>query len=442
MTRVVLVADTVYLGDDAGTALTRAAVEITDGTITAVDPLTGPTPSGPDVVDLGDQVLMPGLVNAHTHTPMTLFRGVADRHSLLTLEGWRAVVLPLERQLSAELMPAAVEVTLAEMIASGTTYFADQYFALEAYDAVVRRSGLRAELAYGIIGLSGDETREASLAAAEAFLEQAPADPLVHAWMGPHAFFVDNRLENIEAEMALAISHGIGLHTHFGTSGAEDEVCRERFGMGALAMLDRLGVLDRPLILAHANTVDRAGLGLLAGRPVTLVAAPSVAMMSGAPPTPVRAALDAGVNIALGTDSLSSNSADLFEEMRTLGKVAAHEARRPSVLSPRELLGLATWRGHRALNPRDDTPNGRIVAGAVGDLIALPTSALHRGPTGAHTLEAALVYGASGFTTSTVMVSGRFLKRDGDLLSVDLGEAREKRELDFERLTRSLPVPA
>ncbi|MET0591039.1 MAG: amidohydrolase family protein [Naasia sp.] len=437
MSRLVLVADTVYTGDDHGTELDRGVVEIVDGRIAHVGPVVGAVPRGADVVDLGAQVLLPGLVNAHTHTPMTLFRGIAEGASLLTMQGWKERIRSLEDHLDPAMMPAAVEVACAEMIESGTTFFADQYFGVEHYRHVVQRSGLRAELAYGIVELGDDAARESSLAAAERFLDSAPLDPLIGGWVGPHFLFVDNQLDAIQAETAMATAYGVGLHTHFATTGDEDALCRERFGMSALRMMERLGVLDRRVILAHANLIDIDELDLLAGRPITLVAAPSVAMTSGAPVTPVRAALDAGVNVALGTDNVcNSNGFDLFEEMRALGRAASLTARRPGVLSPRELLGIATWRGHRALTGGDLAGDGRIAEGGVADLVALPVRALRRGPRRAQSLESALVYGAQGPASSTVLVGGRFLKRDGELTTLDPAEAIDACETHFDRLLR------
>lgn len=428
-----VVADHVYVNDEAGTVLSAGVVEVADGIITAVEPVTGARPLGEGVVDLGSSVLMPGLVNAHAHTPMSLMRGVSEGHSLLTLEGWLGAIRSLEAHLTPELVPASVAVSCAEMIASGTTTFADQYFFAETYLPVIQDSGLRAAVAYGIVELGDDDARAAGLAAAESFLETAGEHPLVRGWVGPHAFFVDNRLEAIDAEIAMARRHAVGLHTHYGTSAEEEEACRRDYGNSALEKMREIGLFDVPLLLAHCNAIERDELGLLAGTRATIVPAASVAMISGAEAPPVREALDAGVNVALGSDNwCGNNNADLFEEMRTLGKLAAFTAKTPNAVAPRELIGLATWRGHRAVGGSDD--DGRLVAGAVADLIALPVAALHRGPAGAQSLDSALVYGASGFSSTDVMTAGRWLKRDGELTTVELATARAQQQRDYDEL--------
>jgi len=428
-----IVADHVYVNDDAGTVLSAGVVEVDAGSITAVEPVREARPRGEGVIDLGESILMPGLVNAHAHTPMSLMRGVSEGHSLLTLDGWLGAIRSLEAHLTPELVPASVAVSCAEMIASGTTAFADQYFFAERYLAVIKDSGLRATVAYGIVELGDDDARAAGLAAAGAFLEDAGDDPLVRGWIGPHAFFVDNQLDAIDAEIAMAKRHDVGLHTHFGTSAEEEEACRRDYGRSALSMMHEIGLFDVPLLLAHCNAIARDELGLLAGTRATIVPAASVAMISGAAAPPVREALDSGVNVALGTDNwCGNNNADLFEEMRTLGKLAAFTARAPNPIPPRELIGLATWRGHRALGASDD--DGRLVGGAVADLVALPVAALHRGPVGAQDIASALVYGASGFASTEVMTAGRWLKRGGVLTTVDLAAARAQQQLDYDEL--------
>jgi 5-methylthioadenosine/S-adenosylhomocysteine deaminase len=433
MTRLILVADHVVVGDAAGTVLSPGVVTVEDGIIVDVARLTGVRPRGAGVVDLGESVLMPGLVNAHAHAPMQLLRGVSEGYSLLTWEGWLGAIRSREEHLTPDLLPAATRVACAEMIGSGTTSFADQYLFAEAYLPAIAESGLRASVAYGVVDLGDDERVASSLAAAESFVAREQAHPLVQGWVGPHAFFVDNRFETIEAELGIARRYGAGLHAHFATSTEEDDVCLERYGCSAIEQLRRMGVLEVPTILAHANELRLDDLPPLAGTAATVAVAPSVAMISGASAPPVRAALDAGVNVAIGTDNLcGNNNADMFEEMRTLGKLAAFTEKTPNVITSRELIEMATWRGRRAMG--GSIHDGRVEAGGIADLVALPIGALHRGPVGAQSIHSAIVYGASGFDTTDVITAGRFLKRDGVLTTVDLDDQLTRRQHDFDTL--------
>src|SRR4030095_11939373 len=145
-----------------------------------------------DIFELKNRLVMPGLINAHTHTPMTLFRGHVEGHSLFTMDGWYNTIRVLELQMEQQMLPAAVAVSCAEMIRTGTTCFADQYFWMDQIIPEVRRSGLRAALAYGIVELGDEEARQRELTAATVFLEGLKDDPLLDGWVGPHAFFVDN----------------------------------------------------------------------------------------------------------------------------------------------------------------------------------------------------------------------------------------------------------
>ncbi|MGO3319500.1 MAG: amidohydrolase family protein [Microbacterium gubbeenense] len=427
-----VVADMVWTG--AGGVLSPGVVEVSDGRIVSVGAISGARPFGPNVRDLGACLLMPGLVNAHAHTPMSLMRGVAEGHSLLSMDGFLAVLRSREAHLTPELVPASVSVSCADFIRHGITTFADQYFYADRIAPAVIDSGLRAALAWGIVELGDDEAREQELSAATRFAEsmQGVSDR-VRGWIGPHAFFVDNTPVAMEAERAAAVRLGVGLHVHFSTSSEEDEYCREHFGRSALEQLTRMGMFDVPSILAHCNTVAEHEIPLLAGTRATMAVVPSVAMQSGVPAAPVRAALDAGVNVAIGTDNSCNNTnADLFEEMRTLGKLAAFTSQTPNQVAPREILALATVGGHRALGGEPE--DGTLSLGAVADMIALPLGAIPRGPAGAQSIEAALVYGASGASVAHSMVAGRWLMRDGEVLTIDVGRAISQQQRDFETL--------
>src|SRR6185503_4700586 len=185
------------------------------------------------VIDLGRRLVMPGLVNAHTHSPMTLFRGHAEGHTLFTLEGWFGTIRVLEAVMEPDMLPAAVALSCAEMIRTGTTCFADQYFWMDHIVPAVRQSGLRAALAYGIVELGDPAARERELAAAASFLASLAGDPLLTGWVGPHAFFVDNSEAAMALELALATRFNTGFHVHLGTSGEEDRYTQAHYGRGA-----------------------------------------------------------------------------------------------------------------------------------------------------------------------------------------------------------------
>lgn len=431
-----IVADQVWTGAEPIDG--PAVIEIEAGRIASVEPLRGARPVGPDVTDLGARLVMPGLVNTHAHTPMSLMRGVAEGHSLLTMEGFLEVLRTREAHLTPDMVPASVAVSCIDFIRHGTTAFADQYFFADRIAPTVIESGLRAALAWGIVELGDDATRARELAAATAFAESiAGVSDIVQGWLGPHAFFVDNQPEAMLAARAAAERLGTGLHTHFSTSSEEDEWCAEAYGKPALEVLKEMGMLDGPVILAHCNTLPVDQLHFLAGTDATMSVVPSVAMQSGVPAAPVRAALDAGVNVALGSDNPCNNTnGDLFEEMRTLGKLAAFTSRTPNQVTPSEVLRIATVGGHRAIGSAAE--DGTLVPGAVADLIAIPVAEVVRGPRGAQSLEAALVYGTSGASVSDTMVAGRWLMTDREVHSLDMESAYRQQQADYDTLVSTM----
>ncbi|HZQ10022.1 MAG TPA: amidohydrolase family protein, partial [Anaerolineae bacterium] len=296
-----------------------------EGRIAAIGSETNFDSSDAEILDWRDRVVMPGLVNAHTHTPMVLFRGLAEGYSLLTLDGWYNAIRLWEQFLTADMIAPAVAVSCAEMIRTGTTCFADHYFFMDEIVPIVEQSGMRAALAFGIVELGDTAASRRALAETETFLERLQNHPRLDAWIGPHAFFVDNAPDTIQAELALADRFQTGLHIHLATSGEEDKYCQTHFGRSAVQQMQTLGVLERRMIAAHCLTVPEDDFSMLAGAPFTAVMAPSACMRAGAPAAPLRAMRKAGINTALGTDNVANNNSyDLFKEMQILGKLMSY----------------------------------------------------------------------------------------------------------------------
>ena len=388
-------------------------------------------------IDLGARLVMPGLVNAHTHTPMTLFRGHAEGRTLFTLEGWFSTIRVLEQVLTPDLIPAGVALSCAEMIRTGTTCFADQYFWMDRIVPEVRRSGLRAALAYGIVELGDPVARERELAAAAAFLESLRGDPLLSGWVGPHAFFVDNSEAAMRLELELAQRFGTGFHIHMGTSGEEDRFCREHFGRNAIPQLETLGMLERPVLAAHCITLPEEDFPILARHPFTAVLAPSSAMRNAAGVAPVPALQAAGVNTALGTDNVTNNNSyDLFKEMQIAGKLFSLHERTPNAIPTRKILEMATLGGARALGLEDEI--GSLETGKKADLIALDLDEIGWSPRGGQHVYAALVYAITGQHVRDVMVDGRWLFRDNRWVTLDHAQARRDLEDAHTELLRRI----
>ncbi len=386
-------------------------------------------------IDCTNRLIMPGLVNAHTHTPMTLFRGLAEGVSLFTLDGWYDSIRALELVMTADMVPAAVTIACAEMIRTGTTTFADQYFYMDQIIPVVEQSGLRAALAYGVVELGDPMARQQELTALEAFLEDMGTrdNTRIKGWIGPHAFFVDNSLEMMAAERILAEKYQVGMHIHLSTTGEEDRFCLSEFEMSAVAKLDALNMLDQPVIAAHSITIPEADWQLLGQRPFTAVIAASACMRAGSEAAPMVGMRYAGINIAIGTDNVcNNNDYDLFSEMRTLAKLASFREQQPGALPARDVLEMATAGGARALGLEDEI--GELAPGKKADLIMLDKTGIGWSPLPTNDPFTALVYSVNGLQVTDSMVDGQWLLRDCEWQTVDYAAAVQQQADDVQRL--------
>lgn len=433
--RRLLKSDVVVTLDDLDQVHRPGYVLVADDRIEAVGNLAAWTGEADEHIKLGGRLMMPGLVNAHTHSPMVLFRGQAEGRSLLTWEGWHDIIRILEEVMTAAMVPPAVRVSCAEMIRTGTTCFADQYFHMDRIVPAVRQSGLRACLAYGIVEMGEAAQRERELAAAEAFLESVQGETRIAGWLGPHAFFVDNSPQAIERELEISERYSTGLHIHLATSGEEDAYCQEHFGRSAVRQMEALGVLRRPLIAAHCITLPEADFEALADRDFTAVIAASACMKSGAQVAPLKAMRQAGINTAIGTDNVTNNNSyDMFNEMQTLGKLMALREHTPGAVTAREILDMATRGGARALGLQESI--GSLEAGKKADLITLDLATIGWPPDEAQDIYTALVYAVSGMHVREVMVDGNWLLRDGRLTRIDYAAARAELNAAFSELQR------
>ncbi|MEM7113204.1 MAG: amidohydrolase family protein [Chloroflexota bacterium] len=374
------------------------------------------------MIDLGNRLLMPGLVNAHTHTPMTLFRGLAEGHSLFDFDGWYNTIRVVEEVMTPNMVPPAVLVSCAEMIRTGTTCFADQYFWMDQIVPAVHQSGMRAALGYGIVELGEEAAREREIAATAVFLDSLQDDPLLTGWVGPHAFFVDNSEAAIVQELDLAERFETGLHIHLSTSGEEDRFCQANYGQTAVPRMAQLGILNHRLLAAHCLTIPESDYPLLAKAPFTAVIAPSSAMRNAAGFAQVREMAAAGINLALGTDNVTNNNSyDLFKEMQILGKLASLHYRTPNALPTRDLLHMATQGGADALGLGDEI--GSIEIGKQADFISLDLDEIGWSPTVSQDVYTALVYAISGMHVRDVAVAGKWLYRNGRFQTIDYAQA-------------------
>lgn len=362
-----------------------------------------------DVFDASGQVIMPGLVNAHTHSAMVLFRGHAEGQSLLTMDGWYNAIREPELSMQGSDVGPAVALSCAEMMLSGTTTFCDQYFFADEIAEAAAASGLRAVIAYGIVEL-GDETRgrEELKKATEFLTRQRSADGRIIPWFGPHAPYVDNSEALLRAETEIAIEHGCGMHLHM-AAGPEDNVeTLARYGLTATQALARDGFFKGRVHAAHCLDLSEEDIAVFASAPAASVAhCASAGLRSGREGIcPVVALKSAGVTVTLGTDNVAANNSyDMISEMRIAGLLASHREGISQVISSNELIRMATIDGAKALGL--DQEIGSLEPGKAADIITLDISG--PGYSDCPDLGALIVYSGSGRDVSNVWVSGERL---------------------------------
>jgi len=394
-------------------------VETDSGTIAAVANPEDPgsrdvAGAADDHLDATDGLVIPGLVNAHTHVAMTLFRGGADDKQL---DAWlREDIWPVEAELQADDVRVGAALGMAEMIRSGTTAFADMYFCMPEVADVVAESGMRARLGHGCItvGKSEAEAREEfEQGLSFAREHDGRADGRVRTMFTPHSLTTVDEAFYREY-VPTAREAGLPVHVHANETTNEVDPIVEQRGERPLAYADDLGVLAEDSFVAHGVHVDDRERELLAKRGTGVVHCPASNMKLASGMAPVQALRETGVTVGLGTDGAGSNNdLDMFDEMRDaamLGKLAADDA---SAVPAPAVVEMATAAGADLLG----FDSGRIAAGANADLAVLDLDAPHLTPE--HDLVSHLAYAARGSDVRHTVCDGQVLMRERELQTLD-----------------------
>lgn len=405
------------LMDEENTLLDPAYVVVEGERIAAV---SSTRPQGPfaQEIDCGGNVLMPGLVNAHTHIPMTLMRGYAGGCDLHTwLNDW---IFPAEAKLDDRAVRAGADLALAELIAGGVTTIADMYMHTPAIAQAVLAAGISANLSCGGVyfGAPGDFSPAAcpdcdhQRQLTEEFHGAGNGQILVDASI--HGEYTSNvPLWQWMADYAQR--KGLGMHVHVSETQSEHEGSLTRWGLTPFRILDRYGVWDTRAIAAHCVWTTEDDWAGMAEKGVACVHNPVSNLKLGSGVAWIPAMKAAGVPIALGTDGVSSNNnQDMFEEMKFAAVLHNGVTRDPLALLPQDVLAMATWEGAKALGRQ----TGRIAPGYVADLILVDFTRPHLTP--CHSVMDNLVYAAHGSDVVMNMARGKIIYKDGTFLTLDL----------------------
>ncbi len=410
--------------DDAYRLFPRGALAVQGASIAAVgdqaDVISRFTAA--EIIDCGGKVLIPGLVNAHTHGPMTLLRGMADD---LRLDVWLlGYMMPVEREfVTPDFCRLGTKIALAEMIRSGITCFADMYYFEDAVASAAAEVGMRALCSQTVVKFPAPDAAsfEDSLALARGFITRWKGHPLIVPSVAPHAPYTCTA-EILRACVDLAREFDVPLHIHLSETLDEVHQWRETYDMPVIPWVKKQGLFEAKVLAVHCVHIDDGEIHTLehAGAGVAHNPTSNLKLASGF--APVVAMLEAGLNVGVGTDGpASNNDLDMFEELRMASFIAKAVSGDPTALPARLTLAMATRLGARALHLGHLT--GSLEPGKRADLALVELDTLHNMPHFArdpNAIYSRLIYSAKSSDVTDVMVDGRWLMRERQLEGLDV----------------------
>ncbi|QGG48128.1 amidohydrolase family protein [Heliorestis convoluta] len=366
-----------------------------------------------EVIDGQDKVLLPGLVNAHTHAAMTLFRSYAD--DLPLMQWLNEAIWPAERKLTAEHVYWGTMLAIAEMIKAGVTVFADMYFFMDQVAKAVSNSGMRGHLSRGMIGFGPNA--EVALAESEDFYKSwnKGAEGRIRVWLGPHAPYTCPP-DYLKKVMSLSDRLGTGLHIHLAETMTEVQDIEKAHGQRPIELMHTLGLFERPVLAAHCVHLTEEEENILVEKKVGIAHNPESNMKLASGIAPIESLRQKKAIVSLGTDgAASNNNLDLIEEMRQAAFLQKVHRLDPTALPAYSALEMATIGGAKALGWDDEI--GTLEVGKKADLILINMKQPHLYPV--HDPVAHVVYSAKGSDVHTVIVDGKVLLRAGKLTTID-----------------------
>jgi len=376
--------------------------------------------SAEETIDCNLKILMPGLINAHTHVPMTLLRGLADD---LRLDVWlMGYMMPVEREfVSPEFVRLGTLLACAEQIRSGVTTFNDMYYFEEDVAKAAADAGMRAVCGQTVMKFPAPDAAsyEDSLQMAREFIERWKDHPLIVPAVAPHAPYTCTA-EILRATADLAKEFDVPLHTHLAETAFEVENMRNENGIPVIPYVKKQGLLEAKVIAAHCVHMDTGEIRTLMHARAGISHNPSSNLKLASGFAPVIKMLEAGLNVGIGTDGpASNNDLDMFEEVRLAAFIAKAVTNDPTSLPAPWALLMATRIGAQALHIGHLT--GSLAVGKRADMILVDVSPVHNSPSfkrAADNAYAQIVYASKSTDVSDVMVNGKWLMRAHQLLTL------------------------
>lgn len=412
--------------DGNGTAWKRGCMAVQGEKITYVGP-DEPAGAFDRVIDGTDRILMPGLINCHTHVAMTGMRGFADDLALQSwLDDW---ILPTEDRMNGKCAAVCAGLGMAEMLATGTTSFSDTYFFCDEIAEVVRDSGMKANLSRSLVHFDEtaqyDRTCDTRLAEAIALYDRWHNfdHGRIRVDVGVHAEYTSTSVCR-RAAAALADEKGIAAHFHLAETKREQQRCVDYHGKTPTRLFYEDGLLTDRALAAHGVWLTEEDLSLFAETGACIVHCPVSNLKLASGIAPVTRMTELGIRVALGTDSVASNNShDLFEELKLAAILQKGTTLQPEILPAGTVLRMATANGARA-QLREDC--GVLAAGMDADFILLDVSRPGLYPH--HDTASAAVYSARGSDVCMTAVRGRILYENGEFTTLDVEKLRAEME--------------
>jgi 5-methylthioadenosine/S-adenosylhomocysteine deaminase len=434
---VVIRGGTIVTMDASSRLIEDGAVAVKGDQIVAVGPASEILRNyvAATTIEARGKVVMPGLINTHTHVPMVLLRGIAD--DLVLMEWLQNYIFPAEaKNVDEEFVRWGTRLGCLEMIRGGTTTYVDMYYFESAIAEETARAGMRGVLGETLIDFPApdNKTWEAGVAYFEKFVTKWKGHPLITPAIAPHSPYTVST-EHLKQTHDLASRRGVPLVIHVAEDAAEVKTIQEKYGASSVAYLDRIGLLDERVIAAHMVWPTEDDIKTLAQRSVGVAHCPQSNMKVVAGVAPVPRLLSAGVAVGLGTDGAASNNdLDLWEEMDTAAKLHKLIAKDPTVLNAREVVRMATIGGARAIHM--DKEIGSLEPGKRADLIVVGMNSPHQTPV--YNVYSQLVYATKASDVESVMINGKLVMRNRIVRTINEAAVLAKANAYRDRIRKSL----
>lgn len=390
--------------------------------------------SADTVIDARGKAVLPGLVNTHTHLSMTLMRGFAD--DLPLIKWLKHKIWPLEENLTGKEAYAGAMLGCLEMIKSGTTCFADQYFFMDKVAQAVEKSGLRGMLSYGIIENGDPEKREKEIKKGTELVENfhGAANNRILTMYGPHSPYTCST-ECLKEVKKLAEKKDVGIHIHLAESDEDIENTMEFQGERPVKHLAEIDFLGSDVLAAHCVKLTDEEIEIMNENNVNISHNPISNLKLASGMAPINQYLEENMSVGIGTDGCASNNnLDMFEEMKTCSLIHKIRENDPTVVSALETLEMATLGGAKALGLQDSI--GSLEPGKKADIITVNLKKAHLTPL--HDVVSHLVYSAKGHDVDTTIVDGKILMKNRKVLSLEEKNAIANGQEAAENLVKKL----